>query len=53
MYCPLSKKLLWIDITRGKLFIYNEDTGNNEHIDLRQAIGTVVPFKEKSCGCIA
>lgn len=41
---PVMQKLLWIDITRGKIFIYHENDGSNKHIDLRQTIGTVVPY---------
>ena len=45
VYCPITNKLLWIDITRGKIFIYDDQhTNENIHIDLRQTIGTVVPY---------
>ena len=45
VYCPITNKLLWIDITRGKIFIYDDQhTNENIHIDLRQTYVTVVPY---------
>ena len=35
--------LLWIDIVRGKLFVFDPSSKTNEEFDLRQSIGTVVP----------
>jgi len=36
VWCPLTNKLLWIDITRGKIFIYDyEGTKENKHLDMR------------------
>ena len=34
--------LLWIDIVRGKLFVFDPSSKTNEEFDLRQSIGTVV-----------
>ena len=51
VWCPLNEKLLWVDITRGKLFVYDENSGENVHIDLRQSIGTVVPYKKDQVVC--
>ena len=44
---PVLNKLLWIDINRGKIFVYDETDETNLHIDLRQSVGTVVPYTEK------
>ena len=42
---PKAYSLIEIDITRGKIFIYDDQhTNENIHIDLRQTIGTVVPY---------
>ena len=38
-----KQRLLWIDIVRGKLFVFDPITGTNEEFDLRQYPGTVVP----------
>ena len=35
---PVLNKLLWIDINRGKIFVYDETDETNLHIDLRQRL---------------
>ena len=47
LWCPIRKKLLWIDIARGKIFTFDPADGSNEFVDLRQSVGTVVPLDEK------
>ncbi len=48
VWCPIRQKLLWIDITRGKIFTFDEaangGVGSSESVDLRQSVGTVVPL---------
>jgi sugar lactone lactonase YvrE len=46
VWCPIRKKLLWCDITRGKIFSYDPKDGSNASVDLRQSVGTVVPLDE-------
>lgn len=37
--------LLWVDVVRSKLFVYDPTTKFNRMVDFRQMIGTVVPRK--------
>lgn len=42
-WCPLTKKLLWVDIYSGRIFRYDPVNNENEEIQTFQPIGTVVP----------
>lgn len=44
---PMTNRLLWIDIYRGRIFRHDPKTGEDDVIELYQPIGTVVPFTEK------
>ena len=51
VWCPIRNRLLWIDITRGKIFSSSFGEGDGattttEFTDLRQPIGTVVSLDE-------
>ena len=35
IWCPLNNQLLWCDITRGKIFVYDYVTKTNIHLDMR------------------
>lgn len=44
VWCPITQRLLWIDIVKGKLFSYDyEGSKENRCADVRQPVGTVVP----------
>ena len=49
VWCPLNQQLLWCDIVRGKIFVYDYVTKTNIHLDMRQSVGTVAPYTKKSC----
>uniref|UniRef100_A0A7S3PFK1 SMP-30/Gluconolactonase/LRE-like region domain-containing protein n=1 Tax=Aplanochytrium stocchinoi TaxID=215587 RepID=A0A7S3PFK1_9STRA len=46
VWCPITEKLLWIDVKRGRIHIYDAETKTNRTIEVEQPIGTVVPFKK-------
>ena len=41
-----NKRLLWIDIPEGKVFIFTPSNGKNEEISVGKTIGTVVPCEK-------
>lgn len=42
---PEKEALLWVDITGGKVFMYNPNEGMLQDISLESMVGTVVPSK--------
>ena len=42
-----AKRLLWIDIIKGKIFTHDAEAKASTFVDTRQAIGTVVPHTTK------
>jgi sugar lactone lactonase YvrE len=49
---PSTSRLLWIDIVRGKLFSYDEATGDNRDLHMKQLLGTVVPVEAMPELCV-
>ena len=41
-----NNRLLWIDITEGKVFIYTPSDGKNKEIGVGKTIGTIVPYEK-------
>ena len=41
-----NNRLLWIDITEGKVFIYTPSDGKNKEISVGKTIGTIVPYEK-------
>ena len=41
-----NNRLLWIDITDGKVFVFTPSDGKNVEISVGKMIGTVVPYEK-------
>jgi len=41
-----QRRLMWVDTIRGKVFIYDPESRQRRHTDLRQVVGGVVPYTE-------
>lgn len=41
-----KQKLLWIDIMGKSLYVYDPANGRNQHYDVGQYVGTVVPWRD-------
>ena len=41
-----NNRLLWIDGTEGKVFIYTPSDGKNKEISVGKTIGTIVPYEK-------